>query len=121
MGKSMEELRAPEGENYKLNHDYGDMDVRRVSSIDTITSRLDEEEKNAALFNRGTVYSSSTPYYTNDEQRNRVGQRLRARNNALNESFKSALERTKSTGASDKENAEEKKKKGFLNSIGIFL
>ena len=49
---------------------------------------------------------------------------FRARNNILNESFKSALDRTKSADNSHhkaKDNAEEKKKKGFLNSIGIFL
>lgn len=106
--KSMEELRVPEGDA-SLEKDFMDVDIRRTTSIDTITVPLGEEEKNDSIFNRGTIYSASTPYFSSD------GQRVR------NEAFEAQLQRITYNHTKRKDMSDEKKKKGLLNSIGMIL
>ncbi|XP_057292998.1 partitioning defective 3 homolog isoform X2 [Hydractinia symbiolongicarpus] len=116
--KSMEELRGSkmlDDEDIVMAEDNQMVSNRRSESIDTLISKIDEEERSP--FYRGTVFSSSTPWsttYTEGEGKLRAGKR----NNALNTSFKTAIDRPMNE---DQQTYNEKKKKGFLKGISTLL
>lgn len=160
--KSMEELRGSkmlDDEDIVMAEDNQMVSNRRSESIDTLISKIDEEERSP--FYRGTVFSSSTPWYTtytegegklkagleegtncnsidtNDKPPTGVKMRpksnysniksrpyscilddARKRNNALNTSFKTAIDRPMDE---DQQTYNEKKKKGFLKGISTLL
>jgi len=117
--KSMEEIRVSvSGDSKDVNVNEP---VKRTESLDTLISKVDEEERlqDNVIFNRGTLYASSTPWYSPNNER----KKKRGRNQPMNDSLQEALEQTgagHNSRANDSVNSE-KKKKGFLKGIGDLL